>query len=154
VSNKAILVAAAAVLAVAATIAFLARDEPSAQLQALRADPMAEYTPAGGALVDTDEQNEGTTFGKPIAARYTRMFELPAGDAERELADAVAAAVAAGWTIEGEPERSLGDLVALGDRELPTGRAELALTLFTGVRPVPGGISAPALRISLEHLRP
>lgn len=153
-SNKSIVVAAAAVLAVAAAIAVWSRDEASAQLRALRADPMATYAPPGGELVDTDEQNEGTTFGKPVAARVSRMFELPAGDAERELADAVAAAVAAGWTIEGEPERSLGDLVALGDRELPTGRAQLALTLFTGVRPVPGGISAPALRVSLEHLRP
>ena len=44
-------------------IAVQARDEPSAQLQALQADPMAHYTPAGGELVDTDEQNEGTTLG-------------------------------------------------------------------------------------------
>ena len=46
----------------------------------------------------------------------------------------------------------LGDLVALGSKELPTGKAQLALTLFTGVRPVPGDLTAPALRISLEHL--
>jgi len=154
VSNKAIVVAAAAVLAVAATIAILARDDPSPQLQALRADPMADYTPAGGELVDTDEQNEGTTFGKPVAARYSRMFEVPAGESERVLEDAVEAAEAGGWTIESSREASLGDLVALGSREVPTGKAQLALTLFTGARPVPGDIAAPALRVSLEHLRP
>ena len=148
------MVAAAAVLVAAATIAVLARDEPSAQLQALQADPMAEYTPAGGELVDTDEQGEGTTFGKPVAARYSRVFEVPAGQPERVLADAVAAAEAGGWTIESSREVSLGDLVALGSRGLPTGKAQLALTLFTGVRPVPGGFTAPALRVSLEHLRP
>jgi hypothetical protein len=152
VSNKAIVVAAATVLAVAATIAIRSRDAPGAQLQALRADPMAEYAPAGGELVDTDEQNEGTTFGKPIAARYTRTFEVPAGESERILEDAVAAAEAGGWA-ERSQEVSLGDLVALGSKELPTGKAQLALTLFTGVRPVPGDLSAPALRVSLEHLR-
>ena len=151
-SNKAIVVAAAAVLAVAATIAVLAPDE-SAQLQALQADPMAEYAPERGELVDTDEQSEGTTFGKPVAARYSRVFELPAGDPEGALADAVAAAQAGGWTMESSREGSLGDLVALGSRELPTGRAHLALTFFTGARPVPGDVTAPALRISLEHLR-
>jgi hypothetical protein len=147
-----IIVAAAAVLAVAATIALRARDDPSGELRALQSDPMAVYAPADGTLVDTDEQNEGTTFGKPVAARYTRIFELPAGDPERALADAVAAAEAGGWTIDTGPRASLGDLVALGSRSLRTGKAELALTLFTGERPAPGDITAPALRVSLEHL--
>src|SRR5688500_2236974 len=115
---------------------------------------MAEYTPAGGELVDADEQNEGTTFGKPVAARYSRVFEVPAGEPERVLAEAVAAAGAGGWTMESSAEALLGDLVALGSRKLATGQADLSLTLFTGVRPVPGGFTAPALRVSLEHLRP
>ena len=153
-STKAIVVAAAAVLAVAAAIAVRARDEPSAQLEALRADPMAEYTPAGAELVDTDEQNEGTTLGKPVAARYARLFALPAEDPERALEDALAAAEAAGWAVE-EPQRgALGGLVGQGSKQLPTGPARLALTLFLDSTVLPDDVRPPALRISLEHVAP
>lgn len=151
-SNKAILVAAAAVLVVAAAIALRSRDEPSAQLQALRADPMAEYAPAGGELVDTDAQNEGTTLGKPVAARYARLFALPAANPERALEDALAAAKAAGWTVEEPQTGALGGVVGLASKRLSTGMARLALTLFLDATVLPDDVRPPALRISLEHL--
>lgn len=151
-SNKVILVAAAAVLAVAATIALRARDEPSAQLRALQADPMAEYTPRGGELAETSEQNEGTTFGKPVAARYVRLFGLPRADPEGALDDALAAAESAGWTVE-EPQRgALGGVIGQGTKQLSTGTARLALTLFLDATVLRDRVRPPALRIQLEHL--
>lgn len=151
-SNKAIVVAAAAVLAVAAAIALWARDEPSAQLQALQADQIAEYEPAGGELVDTDEQNEGKTFGKPVAARYARLFVLPAANPEGALEDALAAAKAAGWSVEEPRHGALGGLVGQGSKQLSTGPARLAMTLFLDATVLPDDVRPPALRISLEHL--
>jgi hypothetical protein len=154
VSNKAILAAAAVVLLVAAAIAVRSGKEPSAQLRALQADPMAEYAPAGAALVDTDEQNEGTTFGKPVAARSVRLFAVSGASPERVLADALAAAEAAGWTLE-QPQRSaLGGLVAQGSKRLPTGTARLGLTIFLDATVLPDDARPPALRVSLEHLSP
>lgn len=147
------MVAVAAVAVAAAAIVFLSGgDEPSAQLQALQADPMAEYTPAGGELVDTEEQNDGTTLGKPVAARYARLFVLPAANPEGALDDALAAAEAAGWTVEEPRQGALGGLVGQGSKRLSTGTARLALTLFLDATVLPDDVRPPALRISLEHL--
>lgn len=151
-SGKAIVVAAAAVLAVAAAIALRSRDAPSPQLRALQSDPMAQYVPQGGKLADTDEQNEGTTFGKPVAARYVRLFGLPSSDPEGALEDAIAAAEAAGWTVEGARRGSLGGIVGQGTKRLSTGTAHLGLTLFLDATVLRDSVRPPALRISLEHL--
>ena len=35
--------------------------------------------------------------GKPVCPKYTRLFELPPGDRERQIQDAADAAEAAGW---------------------------------------------------------
>ena len=96
---------------------------------------MAHYTPAGGELVDTGEQNAGTTLGKPVAARYAQLFVLPAPNPERALEDALGAAEAAGWTVEEARRGALGGLVGQGSKLLSTGTARLALAVPRRDRP-------------------
>ena len=68
---------------------------------------MASYVPPGGTLVDTDSQNEGTSLGKPVSRlSYARMFELSAAAAAQALDHAREAAVAAGWTTDGDVRRA------------------------------------------------
>ncbi len=154
VSNKTILILVAAVaVAAAATAVLLRGDGESAQLSALRADPMAGYVPAGGRLVDEDAQGEGeSTLGKPVLAGYDRLFELRAGAAAEALGAALAAAEEAGWTRTGEPQPSLGGVVGFAERQLETGRARLAVTLFEDGTALRDGVSPPALKLALEHL--
>ena len=149
-TRTAIFVAAAAfgVLAIA-----LARgEEPSAQLRALKADPLAAYVPPGGTLVDTDSQNEGSALGKPVSARYTRMFEIAEGTGERALEHARSAATAAGWVV-GPPSRAFPDVI-VADKSLPSGRVELGVTVFRDSRVLPDDVTPPALQVSLRHLGP
>jgi len=151
VSARTAILAATAVLA--ALVFLLARDEePSAQLRALRADPLAAYVPRGGTLVDTRSQNEGSSLGKPVSARYTRLFQLASGGSGRALAEARAAATAAGWTPL-PPSRAFPN-VFVADRRLSNGRAQLAVTLFGDARLLPDDVDPPALQISLRHLGP
>lgn len=111
---------------------------------------MAAYEPAAAELVDTDEQREGeTTLGKPQQAELTRLFSL-AGDGERELAAAVAAAREAGWSMA-EPAEGVGGRVALGTKRLETGRARISVALLTDERVLREGVRPPALRVALEH---
>jgi hypothetical protein len=126
--------------------------EPSAQVRALEADPMARYAPPGGRLVDTDTQNEGTVLGKPVAARYARMFELPAGVAERRLRQARTAATAAGWVPL--PASRAFPNVMVADKRTPAGRLQLAVTVFLDSRLLPDDVEPPALLVSLRHLGP
>lgn len=136
-----------AVAALGVLVIFLAGgEEPSAKLQALEDDPMASYVPPGGTLVDTDSQNEGTSLGKPVFARYTRMFELPPGTAEDALRHARAAALDAGWKEVGSK-----DDVFSADRTLPTGGAHLGLTIFRDARILPEDVRPPALLVNLRH---
>ena len=115
---------------------------------------MATYVPPGGSLVDTDSQNEGTTFGKPIAARYRRMFELAPGTSERALEHARAAALAAGWvTPGGSPSRAFPD-VFIADKSVPSGRIGLGVTVFADGRLLPDDVQPPALLVSLRHNGP
>ena len=146
--------AAVAAVALATVAAGCGGDEQaSAQLQALQDDPIAVYTPPGAELVDTDEQSEGeTTLGKPQQARFSRLFEVDEADAEQALAATVAAARAAGWTIEGEPHAGVGGVAAIGDRQVDGGRAQLGISLLTDPRVVREGVTPPALKIQLEHL--
>ncbi len=121
-------------------------EQPSAQLQALENDPMASYVPPGGTLVDTDSQNEGTSLGKPVFARYTRMFEVPPGSAATVLRHAQAAALAAGWKQVGSDEG-----VVAADKMLATGGAHLGITVFRDQRILPKDVRAPALLVNLRH---
>ena len=124
----------------------------SAQLDALQGDPMASYEPPGGELVDTDEQSEGTTtLGKPQLAKVSRLFAL-SGDGEAALGDAISAAEEAGWTFDGDPQQSVGGVVDLGTRSLPTGNARIAVALYTDGSALRDDVSPPALKITLEHL--
>lgn len=70
-------------------------------LEVLRADPMATLIPPG--LIESSRSEEGfrKTFGKPSYAQLRRMFTI-ADDLRLEevLAEAVAAAIAAGWSDE------------------------------------------------------
>jgi hypothetical protein len=141
----------AAVAALAVLVIVLGRGgESSARLQALEADPMATYVPPGGSLVDTDSQNEGTSLGKPVSARYTRMFQLSAGKAARALEHAREAATAAGWVQVGRTDAR----VYAADKRVPSGRTELAVTLFRDSLLLPDDVKPPALLVSLRHLGP
>jgi hypothetical protein len=152
--RKTIVAAVAAVAVAAAAIVLLTRgDEPSAELQALQDDAMAEYAPPGGELVETDAQSEGKTLGKPHLARYSRLFGLGEAEPERALEDALAAAEAAGWKLEGEPRTgAFGGAVGFGEKTLPTGRARLTVSLITDARVLGDQVPPPALEIQLEHL--
>lgn len=154
--TKIVLAGAGLLLIVLGLYLLLSREAPSAQLRALEADPLAHYVPPQGSLVDSSKQNEGSTFGKPVRARYRRMFVIPAADPERRLEHAVAAARAAGWEIvDAEPEpEPFGSLVAIGDKRLENGRAQMAITVFIDDTLLRGDVKSPAMRISLEHLGP
>ena len=143
---------AAVAVAAAAIVLLSGGDEPSAQLESLQDDPMAEYVPPEGELVDTESRSEGESLGKPLAAEYSRLFSLPATDPERALEDAVAAAEAAGWTVEEPRQGALGGIVGQGTKQLETGRARLALTLYLDDRVLRDDVAPPALKVQLEHL--
>lgn len=146
-STRTKILAAVAVLAVV-VIALSRGEEPDARLEGLKSDPMASYVPPGGTLVDSDSQNEGTSLGKPVSATYTRMFELSATVAAQALDHARAAAVAAGWKPVAQQEP--GSFVA--GKQLPSGRAELAVSLFRDSLLLPKDVTPPALQISLRGL--
>ncbi len=149
-TRTAILVAAAAL---GVLVLALARgEEPSAQLQALKADPMATYAPPGGTLVQTRSQNEGSSLGKPVSARYTRMFQIGAGTGERALERAAKAAADAGWAV-GPRSTAFPDVVG-ADRSVPSGRIQLHVSVFRDSRILPDGVRPPALQVSLRHLGP
>ena len=148
-STRAKILAGVAALAVL-VLALSGGDEPSARVQALEADPMATYVPPGGELVDTDTQNEGVSLGKPVRARYTRMFALPPGSSARALADARAAAEAAGWIQVGRTDAQ----VFAADKRVPSGRIELGVTVFRDSLLLPDDVQPPALLISLRHNGP
>ena len=105
---------------------------PSAKLLELKNDPVGRYEPPGARLIDSHEQNEGTTLGKPVYPEYRRLFELPPGDRQRQIQDAADAAATAGWKLTAAaPSGSIDrDLVQLADKELAAGHGDLTVTLF------------------------
>jgi len=144
VSTRTKILAAVAVLAVVVIV--LSRgEEPSARVQGLKSDPMASYVPPGATLVDTTSQNEGTSLGKPVSASYDRMFELGADATADALAHARAAAVAAGWKVSQEEPRAV-----VAEKALPSGRAELVVSLFRDSLLLPKDVTPPALQVSLR----
>jgi hypothetical protein len=152
VSLRSVVVAAATVGVGLLVFVLVRGEEPSAQLRALEADPLAVYVPQGGTLVDTSSQNEDTTFGKPISARLSRTFELAPGTAERSLQDARAAATAAGWVPL--PPSSAFPNVVVASKRVPSGRIELGVTVLDDARVAARGMRPPALLVSLRHLGP
>ena len=136
-------VAALAVLAIA-----LGRGgEESRQVQELQDDPMASYVPPAGTLVDTETQNEGTSLGKPVPARVTRLFTVGSAGA---LDDARSAAAAAGW----QPAGGAGKESFVGTKRGRSGRIALTLVLLANPRLLPDGVDPPALSVSLRRLGP
>ena len=148
-STRTAILAAAAALGVLA-FALAHSGEPSAEVRALEADPMASYVPPGGRLVDTDSQNEGASLGKPVFARYTRMFQLTGASSVRAVADARAKARASGWIQAGKADAR----VFVADKRAPSGRIELAITLFADSLLLPRDVKPPALLVSLRHNGP
>ena len=136
------ILAAVAVLAVL-VIALSRGEEPDARLQALKSDPTATYMPPGGTLVDTKSENAGTSLGKPVPASDTRMFELGADAAADALDHARAAAVAAGWKVGQREPRAF-----VAEKTLPSGRAELVVSLFRDSLLLPKDVTPPGLQIS------
>ena len=134
----------------------------SEPLRALRDDPFARYEPPGGRLVDTSEDDQGRYWwgmGNAHGSAYRRLFELPPGDREQQFQHALDAAVAAGWwagplaegPLDERPfDRFLGDFVRSGEKQLRTGRAGMAVTLFVNGAPSREA-TGPAMLIKLEH---
>jgi hypothetical protein len=125
----------------------------SEKVSALKGDPMATYVPAGAHVVESRGDNEHSTFGARVDASYRRLLELPRGDPERQLRQAVAAAAAAGWKIaDGEPFRLQGSLSQGGRKRLATGDvAELDITVFPNGTPN-GDVSGPAMLVRLGNV--
>jgi hypothetical protein len=138
------------VLLVLAGAAFvlLRGDGDSAQLRAMRADPIAAYSPPGARLLRTHATPEraGGSFLKPQEAWYQRLFAVPEGAGGVRALRAVAeAARAAGWEISGGiPERSVR-----ANKHLATGPARLTVVLA----PEPDLDPTPTLSIALIHTR-
>jgi hypothetical protein len=121
----------------------------SAQLRALRADPVAAYSPPGARLLRTvaTPERAGGSFLKQQEARYVRQFAVPERASGARASRAVAeAARKAGWEIrQGVPDDSF-----LGDKRVATGLARLTIGLGPGGRLEP---APPTLTIALKHNR-
>ena len=115
---------------------------------------MAAVRAAGrGARRHRRAERGDDALGKPQLARYSRLFGLGEADPEQALEDALAAAEAAGWTLEGEPKTgAFGGAVGFATKQLPTGSARLTVTAITDPRLLADQVSPPALEIQLEHL--
>jgi hypothetical protein len=139
----------AAVAALAVFVIALSRGgAPSPELQQLNEDPMASYVPPSGTLIDSESRSEGTSLGRPVDAQVTRLFQLPASQGKRALADARDDAAASGWKTVGNP--SGRGFVAR--KQLTDGRGELTVALVQDPRLLPEEAKPPALSVSLRHL--
>jgi hypothetical protein len=124
--------------------------EGGPQLDALRADPLADYRPPGAREVETsaDPESDGGVLGKPREARFEHLYAVTDSPAN-VFDDALGAAKAAGWTVE----RADSGTVALLVKNLATGRASATITLLESPAGLPEGVSPPALSIVLTHRR-
>lgn len=139
-------VAALALVAVVAAAFVLTRDSggDSAQLQALKDDPMGSYEPPGATLersTATAERSTGT-FSKAQPAKLSRVFSVPGANAGQAMQAAVATARAAGWKLS----ETRGGLGATGTKELATGPAILTVSLSQRA-------ATARLQIALEHVQ-
>jgi hypothetical protein len=142
-----LLIAPTVVVVLAGSAFLLSRgDGDSAQLRALRADPIARYSPPGARQFRTvaTPERAGGSFLKQQEARYLRLFAVPEGAGGARAARAVAeAARRAGWEVsEGGFDDSFH-----GDKRLATGPARLTVVLGRGPEVEP----SPTLTISLKH---
>ena len=138
-----------AVAGLAVLVIVLSRGGASGpELQQLQDDPMAEYVPTGGTLVDSASRNEGTSLGRPVQAQVTRLFQLQAGAGKQALADARSETEASGWTLAGAA--TARGFVAR--RQLDGAEAELAVALVEDARLLPEGAKPPALSVNLRRL--
>jgi len=142
-----------AVALAAATVVAVTRgdDDAGAQLNALKADPMAHYVPPQSRLAKTVAVSDrgGGAFTKQQTAKYTRLFSLSSPRPELALEDAVAAAATAGWMVS----EAIAGVAATGRRRLKTGPATLAISLTRTAGGLPEGVEAPAISVTLVHVR-
>jgi hypothetical protein len=78
------------------------------------------------------------------------MFQLTSASSVRAVADARAKAKASGWIQVGKADAR----VFVADKRAPSGRIELAITLFADSLLLPRDVKPPALLVSLRHNGP
>lgn len=105
---------------------------PGPDLEALRADPMATWTPPAGHLTRSHERESGTTLGKPGYAGITRIFRT--ADPQAAVTAAQAQAHRHGWRTRWQRE---GYFSAV--RHVPGWRLELSVGRAS-VTGVPGNL--------------
>ena len=71
---------------------------PGADLEHLRADPLARWVPEDAELTRSHERESGTSLGMPVYAGITRVFRTD--DARTALAAAQDTAEQHGWAVE------------------------------------------------------
>ena len=143
------------------------------ELDALRADPFARWSPGAqlGVSVEADEEGLPSVelygsvpgLGDREGAIYVRTFLVPRADALKPFEAARRAAQNAGWRLDypdyitANSPRERTWTAVRGDKELPTGTAIVYITLDTA--PVLRGSSvatptdANRLTVMLEHTR-
>lgn len=148
IASRRIAVAATLVVAAAAAV-ILTRggEDSSARLDALKADPLARYSPPGARLAKQRATAESDTLGKAAPARFSRWFALPEGEGRRQFEGAVAAARAAGWQPQVNPA---GD-AATGAKQLDGAAASVVIALRDDGRFLPADVPPPALTITLDR---
>ncbi|MET0602147.1 MAG: hypothetical protein ABW167_09185, partial [Baekduia sp.] len=121
-------------------------------LRALRADPLARYTPPGARLVDerTTDQRSGGLLGKPREARYERLYAV-GGAPVAAYGDAVVAANRAGWELDVDDGDVTGRNVALLSKTTSSGRSSATITLLRSADGLPDGVRPPVLSVVLLH---
>jgi hypothetical protein len=92
---------AALLILVTALVTGCGGDGP--ELAALRGDPMADYAPPGATLERRAEERAGSPLGKPRPAAVRLVWITAGGDPAAHVADAEAAATAAGWDFDPGP---------------------------------------------------
>lgn len=117
---------------------------------ALRADPLARYVPPGATLVRERVTAGGTdALGKQRGASVRRDFNLPAGSGrDTALAAAIAAAIAAGWTVDVGAGQVPG--FARVRRTVGTGQRTATLSIPRREDPLGNGLRYPALVLVLR----
>ena len=98
----------------------------SAALDQLSADCLAGTTIGGSGASSVEGQDGGTSLGKPVAARLTMLFPVPAGGTGAALAEAGQKAVGCGWT--GFVTDPAPGGAVLYEKQLGDARAQAALS--------------------------
>lgn len=120
-----------ATLIVVLAFALTACSSQDPKLAGLLADPIASYEAEGIELIRTWQEAQGQgMFGRPTYATVDRIYRI--ADQDQLLAvlqDAVSFAESEGWRME---EGITAPTIFVGEKQLPTGIAEIAITLGTG----------------------